>query len=173
MPPRSKTYDYYIIFGATVREDGRPSGTLARRIQGALEAAASNPRSRFMPTGGQGASGHVEAEVVRRLLRDAGVPLGHIVVEPRARDTLQSIRLCDTLLRTAGDVDRVIPCTSRYHVPRCALLLRLLGWRVRLTPMPSDLGHLPLWKLATFYLKELIALPYDIILLLCDRRHIA
>jgi hypothetical protein len=46
------------------------------------------------------------------------------------------------------------------------LLLRLLGWRVKLASMPSDIGKLSPWKLMLFSLKEVIALPYDAALLL-------
>ena len=157
---------YYVIFGAAVRPDGQPSGTLARRVAGALAAAAGQADARFMPTGGLGASGHVEAEVMRRMLLEAGVAPEQIVTEPAARDTLESVRFCDVLLRQAGDASAVIACTSRYHQPRCALLLRMLGWRVETPPMPSDRGQVEMWKLAAFHLKELIALPYDAMLLM-------
>ena len=119
-----------------------------------------------MPTGGLGTSGHVEAEVMCRMLLGAGVAPKQIVTEPAARDTLESVRFCDVLLREAGDASAVIACTSRYHQPRCALLLRMLGWRVETPPMPSDRGQVEVWKLAAFHLKELIALPYDAVLLM-------
>jgi uncharacterized SAM-binding protein YcdF (DUF218 family) len=59
----------------------------------------------------------------------------------------------------------VTPCTSRYHLPRCAALFRALGWQVRIAAMPGDFGHLPFWKLAFFCLKEVVALPYDLALI--------
>ena len=157
---------YYVIFGAAVRPDGRPSGTLARRVEGALAAAAGQADARFMPTGGLGATGYVEAEVMRRMLLEAGVAPKAILTETAARDTLESVRFCDVLLREAGDASVVIACTSRYHQPRCALLLRILGWRVETVPMPGDRGRVEVWKLITFYLKELVALPYDVVLLM-------
>jgi uncharacterized SAM-binding protein YcdF (DUF218 family) len=161
---------YFVIFGAAAHADGTPSGTLSRRVAGALDAAREVTDARFMPTGGAGANGVVEAEVVSRLLREAGVPADAIVAETRARDTLESALFCDALLRQAGDADLVVPCSSRYHLPRCALLLRLLGWRVRIPGMPGDLGRLPWPKLAAYWLKEVVALPFDAVLLLARRR---
>ena len=161
---------YYIIFGAAVRADGTPSGTLLRRVEGAVAAAAGDPGARFMPTGGRGASGHVEAEVMRALLIAQGIDPARIVPESEGRDTLESVRLCDALLRRLGQVDVVVPCTSRYHLPRCTLLLRLLGWRVRVPAMPSDRGRVPASRLLLFTLKEVPALPYDAALLLLAGR---
>jgi uncharacterized SAM-binding protein YcdF (DUF218 family) len=162
---------YYVIFGAAVQTDGQPSPALRRRIEGALAAARGQRGARFMPTGGAGKSGYIEAEVMRRILLESGVPSEHIVVELRGRNTLESARLCDRLLRAAENVECVIPCTSSYHLARCAALLRLQGWHVRLTPMPSDLRKVPWWKLLFYYLKECVALPCDVVLLLV-RRHL-
>jgi uncharacterized SAM-binding protein YcdF (DUF218 family) len=161
---------YLVIFGAAVHPDGSPSGTLARRVTGAISAGRAIKDVRYMPTGGPSAGGHVEADVMRDMLIAAGVAPDAIVCERDARDTLQSIRNCHRLLRQAGDVDCVVPCTSRYHIPRCALLLRLLDWTIRTVPMPGDSGALPWRKLIWYYGKELIALPYDALLLLVERR---
>ncbi len=157
---------YLIIFGAAVLADGTPSGSLARRVEGALAAAQLHADAIFMPTGGRGASGYVEAEVMRDMLIAAGVAPERIVVEDKGRDTLESVRLCDALLRRRGDVGHVEPCTSRYHILRCALLLRLTGWRVRKPHMPAEYGRLPIGMLIRFTLKELVATPYDAMLLI-------
>ena len=160
---------YYVIFGAAVRPDGTPSGTLRRRVEGAAKAAAGAPDARFLCTGGLSSGGHVEADVMAALLRGLGVDPAAILLEREGRDTLHQVRLCDAILRRAGDAEEVIPCTSRYHIPRCAALLRMLGWRVRTVAMPSDRGLLPWRKLCWYYLKELLALPYDVALLALGR----
>lgn len=161
---------YYVIFGAAVRADGEPSGTLRRRVEGAWAASRGDPDARFLCSGGVSANGHVEADVMRRLLLAAGAPDAAILLEREGRDTLHQAKLCDAILRGQGDVGEVVPCTSRYHLPRCALLLKGLGWRVRLAPMPHDLGRLPFRKLVFYYCKELIALPYDLVLLVGARK---
>jgi uncharacterized SAM-binding protein YcdF (DUF218 family) len=159
---------YLVIFGAAVQADGSPSGTLRRRVEGALAAGKAIPDACYLPTGA-GASGFVEAEVIRGLLLKSGVAAQAIVTECSARDTLESVRYCDAILRDRGDADIVIPCTSRYHIARCVALLRLMGWRVRTVRMPSDFGAVPLVTLIWYYLKELVALPYDCCLILAGR----
>lgn len=119
----------------------------------------------FLATGGVGRYGPAEASVIHDLLIAAGVPEQEIVIEDQATDTLQSVLLCHDILRGRKDVDLLVPCSSGYHNLRCALLFRMLGYRVRIGSMPSDLPHLGLVKWATYVLKEILALPYDTALL--------
>lgn len=163
---------YFVIFGAAVRDDGTPSGTIIRRVEGALAAAQNNNTARYMPTGGPGPNGHVEAEIIKSLLLRNGVPNDMITSETMACDTLDSVIRCNTLLRTAGDAEWITPCTSPYHLPRCVFLFRALGWKVKIASMPGDFGVLPLHKLFLYILKEIVALPYDLILLVLSRNKI-
>jgi vancomycin permeability regulator SanA len=161
---------YFVIFGAAVLPDGTPSGSLARRVEGAL-ALANDVRPRvFVATGGVGRFGPAEARVIHDLLLAAGVQEQEIVIEDEAIDTLQSVLLCHAILSRRKDVDFLVPCSSGYHNFRCALLFRMLGYRVRVGRMPPDLPHLGAWKWGGYVLKETLAVPYDAALLLC---HIA
>ena len=157
---------YLIIFGAAVRTDGRPSGTLQRRIEGALHAGRDLADPWFLPTGGLGREGFVEAQVMADHLRAGGARPDRILVEGRGLDTFQSAQLCQALLAARDDVDEVLVCTSAYHPVRCALLMRMLGYRVRRPPMPADLPHVGLMKWLRYAAKELVSTPYDCILML-------
>jgi len=161
---------YLIIFGAAVRPDGTASGSLARRVQGALAAAKALDSPIFVATGGIGRYGPAEATVMRTMLLAAGIPDERILVEDTALDTLDSVRRCHAILRQRTDAETVIPCTSNYHAPRCAWLLRLLGYRVRIVAMPDDGQFLGSRKLLLYIAKEVLVTPYDILLLLCQMR---
>lgn len=165
--------DYIVVFGAAVRPDGRPSGSLERRVQGALAWWRDHPDAYFVPTGGIGRHGPAEAAVMRDLLVDAGVDCDAILIEDQAHDTLESILLCHRILRTRRDIGAIVCCTSSYHQPRCKWLFQMLGYRVILPPMPSDRPSLPLGKYLRFRGKELLSAPYDIIQLALRRRALA
>jgi len=92
-----------IIFGATVRPDGRPSAALRRRVDSAVRWARGDREAMIIPTGGIGGEGPAEAEVMRGLLLDAGIESRRIVVESTSRDTLESIRTCHSILQQRGD----------------------------------------------------------------------
>ena len=162
--------DYVIIFGAAVWEDGRLSPILRRRVQGALAWAQDHPDGLLIPTGGIGPSGLSEAEAMQRDLMIAGIEPERIIPETQGHDTLESVRLCDAILRGLGDCRSVAICTSPFHQPRCALLFRLLGYRVERPPMPSDRGRVLKRKYARYVLKEIFATPYDALLLLLRRK---
>jgi uncharacterized SAM-binding protein YcdF (DUF218 family) len=157
---------YFIIFGAAVLPDGTASGSLTRRVEGALALARDTPSRVFLCTGGVGRYGSVEAVVARDLLIANGAQQGEVVVEDRATDTLESVLFCDAILRSRADVEYVVPCSSRYHLTRCALLLRLLGYTVRRGKMPSDWPHIARRQLVICVAKEILATPYDAMLLL-------
>ena len=102
---------------------------------------------------------------MRKALIDSGVPASRIVMELRGEDTLQSVRLCHQLIERRGDCNRVVCCTSRYHQPRCALLLKMLGYRVVLPPVAMTRGRLSWFGFARLFVRELAAVPYDALLL--------
>jgi uncharacterized SAM-binding protein YcdF (DUF218 family) len=141
---------------------------LRGRIDGAIAWARTHPDGLLLPTGGIGADeDEAEAAVAARVLIGAGIDPRRILVEPRGRDTLESVRFCHEMLRAQGGCATVACCTSFYHQPRCALLLRLLGYRVTIPAMPA-LSLSPR-RLARVVAKELVATPYDATLLLSRR----
>jgi uncharacterized SAM-binding protein YcdF (DUF218 family) len=160
---------YFVIFGAAVRADGAPSGSLARRVEGALALARDVPDRMFLATGGVGRHGPAEARVIRDLLVTAGIDPSEILLEDQASDTLQSVLFCHAILRLRDDAEVLTPCSSGYHNLRCALLFRMLGYQVRIGRMPPDLPHLGPRKWAAYVLKEFLALPCDAVLLLLRR----
>jgi hypothetical protein len=64
-----ESFDYFVIFGAAVRPDGRPSAVrpdgrpsavLRHRVESAYRLAEGRSRARFLVTGGLGRQGHQE-----------------------------------------------------------------------------------------------------------------
>jgi uncharacterized SAM-binding protein YcdF (DUF218 family) len=158
--------DVYIIFGAKV-VDGQPSPALRRRVEGAFAQGGTRSHTRYLVTGGGGPPG--EADVMARLLIERGVP-DHVIVRERdSTDTLDSARACARLLAGNSDARNVIVCSSRYHIPRCRLLLWQLGIRTQAGDMPSDLEHLGLAEWLFYVVREAVAIPYDAALALQRR----
>jgi len=172
-PPENKltngSLTYFIIFGAAVRADGSPSGSLRRRIEGALALSAETPNCKFIVTGGVGRHPPAEALVMRDLLKQSGVPDEDILLDCEATDTLSSVINCATILRKCGDATRVVVCSSGYHNPRCAWLLRLIGQPASLGKMPRDRPHLGCPKWLYYVLREIPAIAWDTLLLLVHR----
>jgi uncharacterized SAM-binding protein YcdF (DUF218 family) len=152
-----------IIFGAAVRPDGGPSGTLRHRVAAAARFGARFARPLFIPTGGKGRFGEPESTVMARLLREAGFAEGSIEQEPTGTDTLSSVRAVSRLVRGQAPV---YACSSAYHLPRCLVLLRLAGVAARCCPPPSIPAATGRWRRWYWRLREAPALPYDALLML-------
>ena len=103
---------------------------------------------------------------MRDLLIRRGIPDTRILPEPTATDTLSSVLACARLLRRRAHAGPVFAATSAYHLPRCLVLLRLAGIPARPCPPPP----LPAgWAICTRWrwrLREIPALPWDVLLLL-------
>ena len=159
-----------IVFGAAVRPDGAPSGTLKRRIATAAGTAGTARPLRYLVTGGPVRHPEPEALVMRRLLVELGVREDRILVEDRARNTRESARLCAAILGGRGDVGAVLVCSSRYHLPRCRLLLRLHGIRCGAAVASEDAAALGRARYAYSWLRELAAMPFDALRAVLRRR---
>jgi vancomycin permeability regulator SanA len=162
-------FDYFVVFGAAVRPDGSPSDTLRRRVENAHRLAGDRADAKFLVTGGLGRFAPAEFEVMRSLLLARGVPGSRIVTEERAHDTLSSAVLCREILAGLGDARSVTVCSSRYHVPRCRLLLRILGVATRTGAMASERRALGPARWLYVTLRESAALPWDALLALPHR----
>jgi uncharacterized SAM-binding protein YcdF (DUF218 family) len=135
-----------VIFGCPSRPDGRVSPALRRRLERGLDAARQDPDAVVIVTGGA-IAGPAEAPVMRAWLVARGLDPERVTVEDRARSTIENALLVTPILRDL-EVDRVTLVTSRFHLQRAAVLLRLalrraklLGIRVEVRPAadgPSD-----------------------------------
>lgn len=150
-----------VVFGAAVHPDGSPSGTLRRRIAAAVRFAAAAGPVRFLVTGGIVRNPPSEAEVMRRLLLEAGVAGEDILVEDQARNTQQSSVLCAGMLRGRDDIGAVVVCTSRYHMFRCQMLLRMNVIRTGAGVPSEDAAFQSRVRNAYSWLRELVAIPVD------------
>lgn len=155
-----------VIFGAAVRPGGRPSGALRLRVDAAHAFGRRHNAPLYIPTGAQGRFGPPEAMVMANLLRERGVPDRQILREATGTDTLSSVRAVRALLRERGIAAPVYAATSRYHLARCVLLLRLAGLPARACPPPRMPASQRFWRRWYWRLREVAAIPYDAILLL-------
>lgn len=105
------------------------------------------------------------------LLRELGVPPDRLLLEETGTDTLSSARAVARLLRRERIAAPVFVASSLYHLPRCVLLLRLLGVPARAAVPPAVPAASRWWRRCYWWLREVPALPYDAALALLLRLH--
>jgi hypothetical protein len=130
-----------VIFGCPTRPDGRVSPALRRRLERGLDAARQDPDAVVIVTGGA-IAGPAEAPVMRAWLVARGLDPERVTVEDQARSTIENALLVTPMLRDL-EVDRVTLVTSRFHVRRAAVLLRLALRRAKLPSVRVEVHSAP------------------------------
>jgi len=86
-----------------------------------------------------------EAMIIKRFLRDLGVPEDKIIVEDRSRDSIESARFSKILCDERG-FKRPLLVTSAYHMKRVIFSFRKAGLDVM--PLPAGFGT---WDEKTYH----------------------
>lgn len=162
--------DAIVVLGAA-QYSGRPSRVFSARLDHALGLWQRARASRLVLTGGQRAGDLLsEAAAGRRYVMRRGVPAQAILLEAHGRTSLASMHGASVLLHTQRDLmstrPTVLLVSDPFHMLRLDLLARLHG----LVPMPSPTRTSPISAnlpvAIEYILRESLALPADIALLL-------
>jgi len=157
-----------VIFGAAVLRDGRPSPSLLRRIGYGLTAASQHPGAQVLCSGGIGRVGPSEASIMKAVLLEGGVASDRIVLDEASLDTLQSVIAAARFVRQRR-ADGAIVCSDSYHLPRIRLMLAALGVPTAAGPTRHGLGGARLRYWLRMHLREALAIPYDLGIVLARR----
>jgi len=164
---------YIIIMGAAVGEDGKPSGSMKRRVSSALRISQTFTESIFLVTGGVGISKPVsEAEAMRTLLIESGIPSERIRGEDQSKNTLSSVYHCSIILKKVNNCLEIHVCSDKYHIARCRWLFSLLGFHTLPVEVISGQEANGLYKWLYYYLREYAAIVLDTILVYLHKARI-
>ena len=132
----------FILLGAQVREDG-PSAVLRYRLDEAAAYMRDNSSTICIVTGGQGLAEPVaEGISMRDYLVGLGIDASRILVEDKARNTIQNILFSMPLMSSPDASCGIV--TNNFHVARALALARKQGLTdIYAIAAPSDLLFLP------------------------------
>lgn len=132
-----------VVLGAQVLRGGRASRTLAARVSHAAAMYEAGEVDLILPTGGLGEHGPTEAEVMARILRDAGVPDTAMLLEDEAVSTWDSAVRVERICRERG-LDGVRLVTDPLHCVRAVGSFRWVGLSAGAAPAYES----PMWRVA-------------------------
>lgn len=120
-----------LVFGKQLRGD-EPGPDYLARLARACELLRAGVACRILLLGGRSGGTRSEAEAGHAWLCGQGLPAGvQVELEQESVDSLENLRHARGLLQ-GGDRAEVLPpvalLTSRYHLARCLLLARRLGF---------------------------------------------
>lgn len=153
--------DVIIVLGAKVRTGGLPSPALRRRILHAVDLFQRGFSDVLIVSGGIGKHPPSEAEMMKRIAVEHGVPQEKIVMEDTAKTTLDSAVACARMIRRNGWSTALL-VTDRFHMLRSAILFRLCGAKVNCSPAEYHGIGPSTWKWWYWYVREFLALQRSI-----------
>ncbi|MEO6798334.1 MAG: YdcF family protein [Rhodanobacter sp.] len=120
-----------LVFGRKL-EDDQPAHDYRQRLQRALELVQATRTDHLLLLGGCSSGRGSEAAAGHAWLVQNGLPAWtRIELEQESTDSLENLRHARNLLQTRPDqagLPAVALVTSRYHLARCLLLARRLGF---------------------------------------------
>jgi len=126
--------DAVVVFAGGVGESGRAGGGAQERLKRAVDLYRGGFAPALILSSGYVYSFH-EAEVMRALAVDQGVPAGAIVLEEHATNTYQNVRFVDAILRD-HHWRRILLVSSPYHMRRALLVWHKQAAGIEVTPTP-------------------------------------
>ncbi len=147
-----------VVLGArTINGEVTPllRGRLDKGIE--LYGAQEEPKPLMVPTGGQGPD-EIEPEAVSmgRYLAEQGIPREQILLEDRAKDTVENLKFSNELVRARRADGRLWLVTSDYHALRAGLASRALGLDARAFGGKTAAYYRP-----SAFLRECVAIARD------------
>ncbi|GGJ51812.1 YdcF family protein [Glutamicibacter bergerei] len=147
-----------VVLGARTI-DGKVTPLLRGRLDRGLQLyrAATEPKPLIVPTGGQGTD-ELEPEGVSmsRYLSEQGIAEEQLLIEDRAKDTIENLKFSDTLVRTHRPDGQLWVVTSDYHALRAGLAARSLGLDARAFGGKTAAYYRP-----SAFLREFVAIMRD------------
>ena len=128
--------DYVLILGGPLEGDN-PSPLLYERIKTAAEYLKEHPAMKAVCSGGiKGKNQRLsEARIMKNALLDLGIEEERILLEEKAKTTLQNFKYTKALV---GEDAKVIYVTSAFHIWRSTFIMEKAG--VNYIPLPAPNG---------------------------------
>lgn len=118
--------DVIIVLGSAVWPNEQPSPSLRARTERAIELYRDGYASHLILSGGLGRHPPEEAEVMRRLAVEAGIPEEVLVLDEEARSTRESLVRGREIMQQGG-WDTAIIVSDPFHIKRSLLIAEDIG----------------------------------------------
>ena len=138
---------YAVVLGMAL-ENGKPTKDLIYRVKTAGNYLKENPKALLILTGGvPDPQGKTEAQTMRELLIQNGVPAEKMILEDRSESTKTNF---SNILEIVDKDTPIVLITSNYHMSRAVRIAKKAGFRdVHRRPAPSSFFPFPsnvLWE---------------------------
>jgi vancomycin permeability regulator SanA len=118
--------DAAVVLGNTIERDGQPSARLKARLEKGVELYEKNLVAKIIVSGGFGAEGFEEAEVMRSFLVGKNIPAADIILDKDGYDTYKTA-VGTRAIMEANNFRSVTIVSQYFHITRTRLAFQKLG----------------------------------------------
>ena len=132
-------FDTLIVLGSPADPDGKASPEERERVLAAVREFRAGRAGHIIVSGGPVHNAWTEADTMARIAVGAGVPSEDVLVEGRARNTVQNIFYSHQIMEAHGWTTAEV-VSSPSHLPRTGLILEhwSFGWRTHAARWPPE-----------------------------------
>jgi vancomycin permeability regulator SanA len=149
--------DFLLVLGAGINKNGQPSKILEDRLISTLKYVQTHQPNIIVLSGTKRKGGYDETLPMKSFLIERGIDQKLIQVDPSGFSTLHS---CINFKRNFGVHDVTI-VSQRFHLYRSIILSRLIG--LHSYGLAAETLQFKNIKTCFWYLREFIAIPYNLL----------
>jgi len=149
--------DVILVLGSAVWPNEQPSPSLRARTERAIELYQEEYAPRLLLSGGLGRYPPEEAEVMRRLAVEAGVPEDALILDKQAHSTWESMEKAAEILEQKG-WETAIVVSDPFHLQRALLMAGDAGFQAYGCPALDSPTHTIPSRRAYYTSREVLAL---------------
>lgn len=145
-------FDTLIVLGSPADPDGKASPEERERVMEAVREFRAGRAGHMIVSGGPVHNAWTEGDIMARIAVGAGVPAEDVLVEGRARNTVQNIFYSHQIMEAHGWRTAEV-VSSPSHLPRTGLILEhwKFGWRTHASRWPPEYERK---RIAPYYVYE-------------------
>ena len=145
-------FDTLIVLGSPADPDGKASPEERERVMEAVREFRAGRAGHIIVSGGPVHNEWTEADIMAGIAVAAGVPAEDVLVEGRARNTVENIYYSHQIMEAFGWRTAEV-VSSPSHLPRAGLILEhwQFGWRTRASRWPPEYAAK---RIAPYYVYE-------------------
>ena len=137
---------------------------IGAKLDAAEEYLKDDPGAVAVVTGGQGDDEVMsEAECMYINMTADGISPERIYKEDKATNTEENIRYSLGIIKEHGLGDKIAIVTDSYHQLRARIIAHKLDKSLTVTPVNTVNGYTGFWLYPTYFVREWIAIPVEII----------
>ncbi len=148
---------YTLVLGAGLEKNNLPTDILSDRLETAIKLLKKNKTEILILSGSTDLHNYDEPLSMKNYVLSKRIDPSHLILDLKGNSTFDSLRN----LSKFEDLNNITIVSQKFHLPRSIWLAGVLGLNAQGTP--ADNFKFSFFKIFTWYLREILAIPLNIL----------